>query len=116
MTRLDSVLLWRWPGAQFEVVDNTRGRDAIIRAWHGPMPRPSDQDVIAAVDDYESQQVEVWSSLRETRDRLLRESDWSQLPDVPSYRREAFQSYRQALRELPNLTSDPTAPIWPTPL
>lgn len=38
--------------------------------------------------------------MRIQRDRLLAESDWTQLPDAP-VDRDAWATYRQALRDLP---------------
>jgi hypothetical protein len=41
--------------------------------------------------------------MREKRDRLLLESDWTQLPDVSisEEKKQAWRSYRKALRDLP---------------
>jgi len=38
--------------------------------------------------------------MRNHRDRLLAESDWTQLPDAP-VDRDAWANYRQALRDFP---------------
>jgi len=46
--------------------------------------------------------------MRLHRDRLLVESDWTQLPDAP-VDRAAWATYRQALRDFPSTwTPDPT--------
>lgn len=50
--------------------------------------------------------------LRAIRDRMLRESDWTQLPDAP-VNAQAWAAYRQALRDLPENTPDPADPVWP---
>ena len=49
---------------------------------------------------------------RERRDRLLLESDWTQLPDSPldAEQRERWREYRQALRDL-----DVNGAAWPEP-
>jgi len=39
--------------------------------------------------------------MRSHRDRLLAESDWTQLPDAP-VDRDAWADYRQALRDFPS--------------
>lgn len=54
------------------------------------------------------------ASLRAERDARLRACDWTQLPDVPSAIRLAWQPYRQALRDAPE-TLDPFDPDWPSP-
>lgn len=47
--------------------------------------------------------------MRSIRDRLLVESDWTQLPDAP-VNRQAWAIYRQALRDFPKTwTPGPTA-------
>jgi hypothetical protein len=49
------------------------------------------------------------------RDRLLVESDWSQLPDAP-VDREAWATYRQTLRDFPaTWTAGPEADFPDTP-
>lgn len=53
-------------------------------------------------------------SLRRLRDGLLKDSDWTQVPDAP-VDHAAWAAYRQALRDLPANTVDPRHPDWPTP-
>lgn len=48
------------------------------------------------------------------RNALLRESDWTQLPDVPLSTKEAWATYRQALRDITQ-QADPFNITWPTP-
>lgn len=52
-------------------------------------------------------------SLRHERDKLLAASDWTQVPDAP-VDQAAWAAYRQALRDLPENTTDPANPIWPS--
>ena len=61
--------------------------------------------------------------LREERFRLLAECDWTQGADVPNSIKTAWQTYRQALRDLPasaspkldsNYDLDLTSVTWPT--
>lgn len=60
-------------------------------------------------DDQLSRQV------RGQRDRLLTACDWTQMPDVPftDEQRAAWAEYRQALRDIPETTSDMAAVEWP---
>ena len=44
--------------------------------------------------------------VREQRDQLLKDSDWTQLPDTPADK-EAWAAYRQALRDLPEAAAFP---------
>jgi hypothetical protein len=46
--------------------------------------------------------------------KLLTDSDWTQLPDVPLANKEDWESYRSALREIAtNPTLDPVWPVEP---
>ena len=50
---------------------------------------------------------------RSERDRLLKESDWTQVPDAP-VDQQAWKDYRQALRDVPQQDGFPTDINWPT--
>ena len=52
--------------------------------------------------------------VRTQRDTLLVESDWTVLPDAPVADEQAWKDYRQALRDVPQLTGFPTDINWPT--
>ena len=53
-------------------------------------------------------------NLRETRDLLLTQSDWTQSRDVTLSSDTDWKTYRQTLRDLPANTADPANPTWPT--
>lgn len=55
------------------------------------------------------------AALRAERDRLLLASDWTMVADAPltDAQRAAWRDYRQALRDMPENTENPAAPIWP---
>ena len=57
---------------------------------------------------------ELWDQIRLDRKLLLKESDWTQLPDVPIPTKEAWTTYRQALRDITQ-QADPFNITWPTP-
>ena len=46
--------------------------------------------------------------LREERNDMLAESDWTQTPDVPDAIKTAWKTYRQELRDLPSKYPNPT--------
>ena len=53
--------------------------------------------------------------MRNHRDRLLKESDWTQLPDAP-VDQQAWATYRQTLRDFPaTWTAGPEADFPDTP-
>jgi len=51
------------------------------------------------------------------RERLLIDSDWTQIPNGPltSEKQEAWATYRQALRDIPEQSGYPLNIVWPTP-
>lgn len=53
--------------------------------------------------------------IRSERNRLLTQSDWTQLPDVPESIRQNWTVYRQALRDIPQQSGFPETVVWPTP-
>ena len=55
--------------------------------------------------------VEQMAALRAKRNQLLAETDYLALSDVTLSTEMA--EYRQALRDLPDNTSDPANPTWP---
>ena len=61
----------------------------------------------------EAYKPDMWGEIREKRDVLLAETDWTQNPDVPSTTKVKWQTYRQALRDVPS-QSDPYNITWPT--
>jgi hypothetical protein len=63
--------------------------------------------------DEESLQRDI-IELRSNRTSLLAASDWTQVYDAPVNRNE-WATYRQQLRDLPENTTDPANPVWPTP-
>lgn len=62
------------------------------------------------IPDYESQ----WNAIKKQRNELLVSLDWTQLPDVPLATKEAWATYRQALRDITK-QSDPFNIVWPQP-
>ena len=54
-----------------------------------------------------------WDRIRNKRNYLLSESDWTQVADAPGDK-AAWATYRQALRDLPSSGTDPDALTWPT--
>ena len=53
------------------------------------------------------------NDIRNQRDLLLAESDWTQVPDAP-VDQQTWAEYRQALRDVPQQSGFPTDINWPT--
>jgi hypothetical protein len=54
----------------------------------------------------------VWERLRLRRDALLAASDFRMVADAP-WDQAPWTTYRQALRDLPDATTDPRLAVWP---
>ena len=57
----------------------------------------------------------TWDQIRNRRDNLLTKSDWTQIPDnqISPELKEEWQVYRQALRDITNLFTNPDQVVWP---
>lgn len=60
-----------------------------------------------------NQRVQIkWEEVRQIRNELLQECDWTQLSDIASETKEIWQLYRQQLRDITN-QSNPFNIVWP---
>ena len=59
--------------------------------------------------------AQYWAALRKDRNALLASSDWTQASDSPltNENKADWAAYRQELRDLPAVTTDPADPTWP---
>jgi hypothetical protein len=53
-----------------------------------------------------------WIEIRDLRQQLLYECDWTQLSDIPSETKDLWTTYRQNLRDITN-QSNPYNIVWP---
>jgi len=71
----------------------------------------------AQIDDVNAQITEwKWHNIRILRDAKLAATDWTQTLDAPitAYNQTEFQTYRQALRDIPTTYTNPDDVVWPT--
>lgn len=61
----------------------------------------------------EPSQEDIAYQIREKRNALLIESDWTQLPDVPESIKLKWSIYRQSLRDVPQQDAFPDNITWP---
>ena len=77
-------------------------------------PSPWHQFHLDTHDWVENKPIEQYDlDARTERNRLLLESDWTQLPDVPLATKEAWATYRQALRDITEQPGYPLLINWP---
>lgn len=80
--------------------DLVEGNIGWLYDGHTFSPPPVDLDALA-------------DAIRDRRDQLLTDSDWTQMPDA-SVDQAAWATYRQALRDIPQQAGFPTDITWPT--
>lgn len=101
--------------------------DEIISAGYtGPYTEPSYNSKTEVLDwngtDYfirphNSQELEEqWKIIREKRNQLLKDSDWTQISDydLSVENKEEWANYRKKLRDLPEIQTNPFDITWPT--
>jgi len=70
---------------------------------HDTVPKPTESQLITWMN--ENNAASAIADVREQRNKKLVESDWSQGADVPVGIKTTYQTYRQALRDLPSDSS-----------
>ena len=66
-----------------------------------------------AIDLVYYETVTLPMTIRNERNALLTASDWTQAADVPQTTKDAWATYRQALRDVPQQAGFPTNVTWP---
>ena len=72
------------------------------------------------MEENENQESAVFSQedelswVRSLRNQKLKESDWTQLPDVPESIKSLWKAYRQELRDITVNFTDAQSITWPT--
>ena len=105
MSRVTKAILNLVPNAVFSY----NGTD--IR-WADERPQPTDEELQTEIDRIESEKPLV--ELRAVRNEKLAETDWTQSRDVTLTNDAAWQTYRQALRDITDTYSDLDSVVWPT--
>ena len=91
---IDDAIRAIHPDAQFTTVDG------VITEWNSPdIIQPTQEELDAKLIELKA--AEPARQVREIRDRLLAESDWTQSRDVVLLNDTTWKQYRQDLRDLP---------------
>ena len=91
---IDDAIRAIHPDAQFTTVDE------VITEWNSPdIIQPTQEELDAKLIELKA--AEPARQVREIRDRLLAESDWTQNRDVVLLNDTTWKQYRQDLRDLP---------------
>ena len=94
---IDDAIRALHPDAQFTTVNE------VITEWNSSgITQPTQEELNAKLIELKA--AEPMKLLRQERDKLIAETDWTQLKDISldSIREKNWKEYRQALRDLPN--------------
>ena len=89
--------------------------------WQDSTNKPTESELNTKIAELDA--AEPMRLLREERNSLLDQTDWTQNDDVPTETKTKWQTYRQQLRDLPATASpklnseyelDDTSVTWPT--
>ena len=102
---------WDWQNGEWVLIQDTntiRKFDFALADFpDAPVPEMPDYNPDQRQLEQEAEDV------REQRDALLKDSDWTQVSDAP-VDQQAWKDYRQALRDVPEQEGFPTDINWPT--
>ena len=101
-----SVLAAVRPGAAWSL----SGFEYSGLVWLDDSPKPTQHELDAAWPAVT--EAIAWDAVRAERNRLLAESDWTQVADAP-VNATAWAVYRQALRDVPQDFASPDDVVWP---
>ena len=96
MIRISDALLILRPGAEWNISGNLYSK---LEWLDKNQTKPTEEEVSAKIAELEV--AEPARLVREIRDRLLAESDWTQNRDVVLLNDITWKRYRQDLRDLP---------------
>ena len=107
----DSPIVPVTPGIRLEVPEGL--------SWSDVKGVASEDGTVTLAQDPSKVQAKLaaaWTSLRAERNARLAATDWTALSDahLSQDRKDAWFAYRQELRDLPDLVTDPLSVEWPT--
>jgi hypothetical protein len=96
---------------QYSNVGWTCGETYKSIVWHNTtIPKPTEEELNLVFYDV------LVDEMREERNQLLKESDYTSLPDFPTSNKQEWLDYRQQLRDFPSVWTAgvpfPSKPIY----
>ena len=79
--------------------------------WISKTQKPTEAELLEAWATLEP--LVLWEPIREKRDNLLSQSDWTQLSDVQVGNKSQWAEYRQKLRDITKDFQNPQEVVWP---
>jgi len=93
------------PNGDYYLQNKSDGKGTFLVWLNTGISEPTDQELADAKED--AMNAYWWKRLRQKRDKLLVESDWSQGADVPDALKTSYATYRTDLRDLPTTVTKP---------
>jgi len=86
------------------------------RCFGSSLISPKAAAILQAAGLYDVEKVTKWKSIgiRNTRNSLIAETDWTQCADIDQATKDKWAPYRKALRDVPQQAGFPFDVIWPT--
>lgn len=109
------LIRWKdyWVAHPVKTCSDKQIGEAEIIEWPKGLEQPDRKTVLktlkAHADEFNARMARL------ERDVRLKASDWTQMPDVPEAKRQAWAQYRQLLRDLPQQKDFPIRIVWPQP-
>ena len=94
------------PNGDYYLQNKSDGKGTFLVWLNTGISEPTDQELADAKED--AMNAYWWKRLREKRNKLLFDSDWSQGADVPSDLKASYTTYRTNLRDLPTTVTKPS--------
>ncbi len=112
LRRLNMVLPHLYPDlinnptdGDYHLQNDSDGNGTFLVWKNTEITEPTEQELADAKED--AMNAYWWKRLRQKRDKLLVESDWTQGADVPSAVKSSYVTYRTDLRDLPTTVIKP---------
>ena len=119
--QISDVLSILRPGETYTIRGSNSEETYSGLEWQDSTNKPTESELNTKIAELDA--AEPMRLLREERNSLLNQTDWTQNDDVPTETKTKWQAYRQQLRDLPATASpklnseyelDDSSVTWPT--
>jgi len=112
MANLAEILTKKYINSEWTV--NADDYNSLIWYPTNTLPKPTEAEL--RTFDAEVSLELRWDVVRNRRNKLLVQCDWTQLADCPldAGQKAAWSAYRQELRNVPQQGVEPEQVVWPT--
>jgi len=109
MAEYSNILSIKYPDNQWSITGNEY--DSLNWMTDNKDKKPSKAELDKLSDEVDAEIA--WITIKKNRNKLLAESDWTQISDVPKKTQKKWKEYRQSLRDIPQFFEDPDFVVFP---